>query len=280
MERKGHCNICGKHEELTREHVPPKSAFNRVPIETYNYFTGKTEGNWNEQYHHKGVSHYTLCERCNRKTGRWYGTEFAPWVRQSMICLQRAQNSPFVDCTFQDIYPLRIIKQVICMLFSVNPDGFRNKHEKLVNFVQDKYSRLDSGVRIFVFLTVEGHRSGGGWFVGPADPISTGDINLIENYIEKVRAQIESGLTPSEIAHPPLGYIVTFDAAPLDSRLVEISHFGRQYGYKEKAPTLELTLPILPIVSPYPGDYRGGGQILRDVLREQLEMLKRRYHNT
>ena len=274
MRPKGYCNICGKHKELTEEHVPPKNAFNQVPIETYNYFTGKTEGNWNEQYHPKGVSHYTICERCNEKTGSWYGTEFVSWVRQSMIYLQDAQNRSFVNCTFQDIYPLRIIKQIICMLFSVNPNGFSNKHGKLVNFVQDKDSRLDSNVQIFVFLTVEGHRSAGGWFVGSADPFSTGDLDLIEDYIEKVRTQIESGLTPSEIAHPPLGYVVTFNPTVLDSRLVEISDFGRQYGYKEKVRTLELTLPILPIVSPYPGDYRGGRQILRDALKEQLEMLK------
>ncbi len=77
---KGECRICGSVDTLSFEHTPPKSAFNnrRVIVAKFEdiiklgpdeTIRGKIE--------QKGISAYSLCEKCNNNTGAWYGNRFA-----------------------------------------------------------------------------------------------------------------------------------------------------------------------------------------------------------
>jgi hypothetical protein len=67
----------------------------------------------------------------------------------------------------------------------------------------------------------------------------------------------------SEITFPPFGYVLTLDSAPLDRRLLEITHFSR-YRYDEFR-VLELRPPVLDTPTSFPGDYR-----TPQVFREQV----------
>jgi hypothetical protein len=64
----------------------------------------------------------------------------------------------------------------------------------------------------------------------------------------------------SEISFPPFGYILTEDSPPPDRRLVDISFFA-QYGYNDWV-DISLRLPVLPIYSWLPGDFRSRDEVL------------------
>lgn len=66
----------------------------------------------------------------------------------------------------------------------------------------------------------------------------------------------------SEIAFPPVGYLMTIDSEPPDERLTEITHFLR-YGFNEFN-TVFLNMIKLPIEYYLPGDYRSIDEMTRD----------------
>ena len=158
----GTCHLCGSYGKLSFEHLPPKKAFNNCRVEHYNYFMGITQGNYNNQISQKGLGGYTLCERCNNNTGSWYGGAFIEWARQSMNILEYTENQPSLYYRFR-IFPVRVIKQIACMMFSVNTDEFRCYHQDLVKFVLNKEEyNLKPNIKFFAFYNAEGFRMSGG----------------------------------------------------------------------------------------------------------------------
>ena len=53
----GHCALCGKCGELTFEHIPPKSAFNKTPVKPVTV---------ESQYSALGFKQYALCSLAER----------------------------------------------------------------------------------------------------------------------------------------------------------------------------------------------------------------------
>ena len=120
----GKCHICGKQGKLSFEHVPPRAAFNNCPAvykelvevinkDPGNYFDEK--GNTSQ----RGFGAYTLCEKCNNDTGSWYGDAFVGWAHQGMEIFTYTQGFPSLYYAFR-IYPLQLIKQIVCMFFSIS----------------------------------------------------------------------------------------------------------------------------------------------------------------
>lgn len=262
--RFGICHLCGNNGELSFEHIPPKKAFNNCPVSFYNYFMGKTEGGYNTQHSQKGLGEYTLCGNCNNNTGGWYGTAFINWAKQSMDILQYTQNRPSLFYRFR-IYPLRVIKQIATIMFSVNDNQFSKDHQELVKFVLNKdQHHLNPDTKFYAFYNAGGFRMSAGM-----GKMKTNDFSF-ESLVEKtntIRTQIETHRIFSEFAFPPLGYVLAFDREIPDDRLIDISYFA-SYRYSDKD-TIELRLPVLPVDSPYPTDYR---------TREQMEHDKAQKH--
>jgi hypothetical protein len=71
----------------------------------------------------------------------------------------------------------------------------------------------------------------------------------------------------SEIAFPPMGYVMAFDSEPADNRLVDISFFAK-YHYTDWK-HISLRLPVLSVYTYFPGDYRNREQVLREVEANQ-----------
>ena len=242
----GTCYICGQYGPLSFEHVPPRAAFNNRPVIVLSWdkslslgpdevARGKTQ--------QRGMGGYTLCARCNNCTGDWYASNFVDWCYQGMEILGLAKGRPTLIYPHY-IAPLRVLKQIVTMFFSVNGDRFRSVNEELVRFVLNREARyLSPTYRFFVYYNVVGRpRTFGG--TGVLD-ITTGKTIVM-----------------SEITYPPFGYVMTQDSEPPDERLVEITHFAR-YGYNTFA-TLQAQLPILPTYVSVPGDYREKDQIYRE----------------
>ena len=66
----------------------------------------------------------------------------------------------------------------------------------------------------------------------------------------------------SEIAFPPFGLIMSFDAYPVDDKLCNLTYFN-QYGISSWGIEY-LKLPVLPVVSFFPGDFRSVEEIKKD----------------
>jgi hypothetical protein len=250
MERKtapiGTCKICGSYGKLSFEHVPPSSAFNENKIrvgsldKNLNYletlkFYGKIE--------QRGAGYYSLCEKCNNSTGRWYVPYFAEFAFQGAALLKKSGYHPTLLYCYH-FFPLRVIKQIITMFFSVNSEGFRMVYPDLVKFIlnpTEKY--LDPRYKIYIYYNYEGLNRFLGFQVHGT--FTTGDMRKI-----------------SEISFPPFGYVITFDSEPIDE-LYCINHFAN-YSYSEILVDY-IKLPVLPTNSLFALDYRSKTQINKEM---------------
>lgn len=254
----GYCRICGDYGKLSFEHVPPRSAFNRFPVVAakLDKIIGLGPDDTVEgRISQKGRGDYTLCPKCNNNTGRWYARDFTEWCYQAMDILQQAHGKPSLIYVHY-LFPLRIIKQVVTMFFSLNHSGFRKTYPDLEAFVLNRKRRhLDPRVRIYVYYNVEGHlRSSGLVYRGSFNPLNR---------------EGKSPLLYSETNFPPFGFVMTYDSEPPDPRLVDITHFA-DYDY-DQFKVMSVSLPVLPTHLWIPGDYR-----TKDEIREHYRRNLRR----
>lgn len=190
---------------------------------------------------------YTLCEPCNNSTGRWYGANYAAWVYQAAAYVSRASGELTLSYPYH-LLPLRVIKQIVCMFFSVNAPNFREVHPELVRFVLNKeIRRLPEGIRIYAgYLVSDRSRAAG----------VTGSLQLDE------RTGVPRVRTYSEVSFPPFSYILSINSPPPEHAMSDISFFA-EYGYDDFA-TLQLSMPVLSIYTPFPGDFRNREAVLRE----------------
>ena len=252
MPRKsGKCHLCGMSGELSFEHVPPRKAFNERPVVKAQFEDIIGLGP-DEQIRgtiqQRGAGGYTLCPKCNNDTGRWYGVSFIDWCYQGFEILEKTNGKPTL-IYLNYLFPLRIIKQIITMFFSVNGSEFGDANPELVKFVlnREQYN-LSPKYRFFVYYNTSGRFR----FVGASAKV---DIHTREI------------ITLSEINFPPYGYAMTFGSAPPESRLFEITYFSK-YRYKDHV-VKAMKLPVLPTHMWFPGDYR-----TKEEIEKQAKSLK------
>lgn len=241
----GPCHICGHTRDLSFEHVPPRAAFNNRPLRVLRGLEihAAEHDPARGEVQQRGSGAYTLCERCNNDTGSWYGAAYADWACHGLAFLPHALSAPSLYLTYR-IFPLRVLKQVICMFFSVNAPGFRSDHPYLERFVLNRrLTGLPPEVQIFCFLA-PGPKSRQIGISGSTN-INTGAVTIL-----------------SELAFPPHGYVLCLGSAPPDDRLVDITFFATSAIDDRRE--LHLRLPALPVNTAFPGDYRSNDEVLRD----------------
>lgn len=248
----GTCRICGSHSKLSFEHVPPKAAFNDKAVtlatiedlERVDFDFERAGG----RIQQRGRGAYTLCEKCNSDTGHWYGAAFVEWAAQALRILDFRLDSPQIQVPFF-IFPLRVIKQVLCM-FASQADGLAyQSHPLLQRFLLDpQSSEFDPDIRVFMYLNI-------GRLFRSLGITAVGDF------------EFHTTSLLSETSFPPFGYVLTIRSPPPDKRLVEITHFTR-YKYGEWK-DIWLRIPFLPVNTWIPGDYRTLDEVRRDVARNR-----------
>jgi hypothetical protein len=239
----GECCICGNVGKLTFEHVPPAAAFNDRRV-----FQAKMEellgGKWTPgepikhgKYFQRGAGRYSLCAKCNNDTGAWYGTAYVDFARQAMILLHRSNGTMSLAYPY-GIFPLRVLKQIVVMFFSACGSSLRKAHPGLVQFVLDRERRLlPEGIYIWAYL----HH--------PKESTSARQSGIT--------GLMTLGRDPqifAEIAFPPFGLILGFKDKPVRDDLCNLNQFALS-----KINTWDvvwLKLPVLPVVSFFPGDFR------------------------
>jgi hypothetical protein len=261
----GKCKLCGFEGKLSYEHVPPSSAYNNSDY----YYSKLSELmeveldddlNYPEEFRRKrikkgqgGFGYYSLCERCNNNTGSWYGWDYILWVYQSMGILLKANHRPTLYYPTQ-FYPLRVIKQVLCMFFSINHLGFNDSEPELVSFILNRERRyLNPKYKIFCYYNIDGE----------SRYLPTTVLGNFKTHVN---------ITLSEFTFPPFGFVLTLNSPSPDSRLADISHFSN-YGYDEQNQYFQ-SFKVLPTYIGYiPGDYRTKKQIINEA--HQAKKLKK-----
>jgi len=252
----GVCHICGSSGKLSFEHVPPRAAFNDHPVlvaADIKDIIGKLDCDFKDIKtitHQRGAGAFTLCEKCNNNTGKWYGKSFADWAFQAFKILEYTKGEPSLYYQFR-IFPLRVVKQIICMFFSANGPKFREAHPDLIKFVlnkEDKYIKPEINIYTYYNLGGISRQSG-----------IAGLLNLNKS----------SRHIFSEIPFFPLGYVMTIESEVPDNRPVDISFFAN-YAYNDFK-KFSIRLPVLPVYTYFPGDYRTREDVLKDVAKNVHE---------
>lgn len=145
----GKCALCGEECNLTFEHIPPQSAFNKHrvrPVLVSDILKDEDRLSWDVEGLHyqdmqKGFGYYSLCQTCNNNTGTWYGDAYSDFVHASSEFVRHCPVNPSRKgiVKFMQVYPLRIIKQVVSMFCSINYSN--SSMDGLRSFVLDKNSR-------------------------------------------------------------------------------------------------------------------------------------------
>jgi hypothetical protein len=237
----GTCRLCLVDGKLTYEHVPPDGAGNNQKTITSRFEEWFSPTKWTGKgpQEQRGAGAHTLCGDCNsRVTGAWYVPEYIRWARAGLSLIQDIPAGCKVATIEMDgTYPLRFVKQVIAMFFSVNSLEFSRKNRDLATFVLDRdRSGLPSGYDVHLAL-VRGRRARS---IGVAGIISNG-----QNYLV------------TEVAFPPFGLWMTIGTPSND--MGRITTFG-SCEYDEQR-SVKLDVLVGEVFSPYPCDYRSEADI-------------------
>lgn len=243
---RGVCRLCGVDGPLSFEHVPPQKAFNDRPARVLrgDAVVNVDPDDLRGRIEQGGAGEFTLCGPCNNDTGHRYAPAFIGWAYQAMWILRATRGLASLNYVYH-IFPLRVLKQVACMFFSVNGPDFHKAHPKLQKFVLDpSASGLVPALRIYAFLNgSERTRQTG---VAVRGRFDTGRIEII-----------------SEIASSPIGFVMAFGDSPApDGRLIDITFMAKCHYNDWKH--VALALPVLSVYTGVPVDYRD-----RDTARRQ-----------
>jgi hypothetical protein len=276
--RYGRCRICARFRQLTREHVPPASAFNdRGYLQHYIDEVRKSELlQWQtKEVNANGIYVFSLCEECNNKTGQRYGSAYLEFVTAFCSVAQpnNANISPSVNVS---IFPARVLKQAVSMILSTsnaesfrgyepfcNPlaeadarrhfastfaqtpdlDRLRTVYDELGAFVRRRDSKgLPLSVRLYAYVVAN---EGAGVRTGI---FATGRISRKSHFWGVV------------VGLWPIHWVLILDGEP-DEELLDVTHWAN-FSFKDRI-TETLKIPCHWAVGKYPLDFRSPEEIVK-----------------
>lgn len=159
-ENRQFCHVCLEPGPLTREHVPPRKAFN------------STDRLWDHLVIEGSTSHprkvrirggfvvATLCGKCNQERCSRYAKAYVKFVHQ-LVAAPRLFGP---DDEARQIHirqdTLLLAKEITTMILAVESIGFARHNHQLRQFVLDEKCLVHPGFRILAFL-VPNHESAG-----------------------------------------------------------------------------------------------------------------------
>lgn len=248
----GICAICRKQfNDLTFEHIPPRSAFNASPAKpvTGERFLENDRMPWDTtglpyKNQQQGMGTYSLCQTCNNNTGSWYGEDYQMVARVIHSILCEPMDAKYQAFGIRGIHPLRFIKQVLSMFCSIN--NFEDERINIIRkFVSEKYATglNKSKYKICMYLT-------------KSNIIKYAPLSAV---LRMGKTKFES-IALTEITAYPLGFIIYFD--PTDTfhyNGVDITHFADCH-YDDIA-DIEMPLCIYEVNDFLPTFYRSKEEI-------------------
>jgi len=246
------CSICNIYTELTNEHIPPRAAFNKVPalIAKIDKANSIRQVKWKPYRSKKGSSNYTLCYKCNNKTGRWYGDSYVDFVKQCAPYAQWKYGRRTVTLSL-NIFPFRVIKEALTIFCSSCGPGLSQKQNQLKKIILGQKSTGElAPLKIWLYLLAfPGGRSSG--------------IAGIANVKKRTTRVV------AEFSWWPVGWILTFD----DHNIVEgldVSDWLYKYKYRDRK-RMNLYIPCNYAVTAYPLDFRHPKDVMLEAHKSMLE---------
>jgi hypothetical protein len=255
------CRLCGTTDNMTFEHIPPKSAGNRdrVKMLGIDAWLGrdKATGRYGSRGRilQQGAGVKTLCRTCNSRAGKLYVPEMRRWVDFGFRALQN--NREVVDAAdarvdplgiglrIKEVRPGRFVKQMVTMLLAIGPVGLVEGHPDLAAYAREpNRTTFPTGATLYL-----------NFFLGP-----------IARFVGSAAVARDDGTTHvvTELAYSPFAYalvmgehpdtpalphcdITSFATAPIDRR-ANVEMFMRcGYGH-----------------TPLPLDYRSAASVSAD----------------
>jgi hypothetical protein len=245
--RLGKCHLCGKLDRvLTYEHVPAQSSFNSEAVETFgleHWLSRDADGSMKDgELQPRGAGAFTLCDPCNsRLTGSLYVPELKEWTTRGFglfkDVIKAGAGANLVEAVFRQVHPAAFLKQVIAMLASINSADFMDHHPALREFVLNPDALgLPSRYQFYLAVTAPGTtlaRNGG----------------LSARFIEGSW----NAVWVTDLVWPPFAYVMTIDEPAPYLAAGNITDFANRR--RTDKVDVNLTLPILVVDQPYPGEF-------------------------
>jgi hypothetical protein len=265
---KGICRLCGKGGTLTKEHVPPKAAFNADTIQRRIIDSKRPEGEilWVSYEDPKGSYTTSLCQKCNNWTGGVYVPEYVEFAKMLAPHARVESVGSSVKGITSPFHPLRVVKQAITMACATseanakpenianvwNPtkdaspprfdlplterERFRSLLDRLRTFVlEPNRIHIPQPARLYLYLVADrvGRQSG---IAAMGDRVSGNLVWLVET------------------AFWPLGWVLVLEGSVQSEPLLDVTGWG-DLEFNEEV-EIKLSLPCNRVAGPYPLDFR------------------------
>lgn len=251
---KDNCSLCGIFCELSFEHIPPKSAFNKttrykiVPYEQVLKQENILEAKFKSKIEQGGVGYYSLCNQCNNFLGLNYVNAYTSYSNSFIEFVRKKQFDNF-QLTMHDFEAAKVLKQIASMFISLNSWKFSESHSELRKYILNPNAQdIPSRYRFFNYLKGDGD-------------IRNTTLSVIGNIHNR------NTIMGSEIAFPPLGHVMTIDFEGKLPYHFEITDF-KKLGVDELI-TTDINIYRLPTHIPLFLDYRSKEQIEKNIKNSQ-----------
>lgn len=234
--QKGICRICKRNTDLSYEHIPPKSAFNKytkfktIPLLEYIKRSEESDFYLKGKTHQGGIGYYCLCRDCNSFLGNNYVPEYH---KMAVICnsiLRTNKNFEKIIFEVKEISPLRFLKQILSMFVCLNDSKFTDQQTDLLKFIKDpKENNLPDNIRVFMYLN------------------NIGEIRNLTNMYSNHYGFV------NEFTFPPFGFVLSLSpefSFPLNE-ITQLKDYDIDYRDSIKFELLKQETHL-----PFPIDYR------------------------
>lgn len=245
MYKEGTCWLCGQFRPLTREHIPPRAAFNDSQVflqsvSERSALVGRIE--WEGKVE-KGVTVRSLCAECNSKCGSMYGADFVQFLRKIASQVEAVPEGQQMLVSGVS-RPLSIVKAVAQSFVSANGPSFVDKNPWLRKFLRNSRNQdWHPDARLYLFATNSrlSRRTGVAAFYTSSSRI----VSVL-----------------AEFTFWPLGSVLSFKELR-DPRLSPI-HQWAKFDYKHGG-LVDLSLTVNPVSTAYAVDFRSADELARDM---------------
>jgi len=254
----GECKLCRESKELTFEHIPPRSAYNKdrkysivksgdLYQNFYKYNSKKLKPK--SRIEQGGIGEHCLCEECNNFLGTNYVREYTHFAKiAKSIIYNNPKDVKCYEFDISDINALKFIKQVISIFICSNDSIFTEIHPELLEFVtKPKSNNLHERYRVYMYLNSEG-------------PNRNGNFSITNTH-GKV----------CDFAYSPFGFVLSIDNPNQIMEVSEITEF-KNYDESIKSTKVRVRLNKYPTFSPFPLDFRDEKSISSDIAKALKHM--------
>jgi hypothetical protein len=244
----GRCWLCGRWAKLTREHIPPHSAFNDRPIlmmaiEENTLKTGRLQ--WAGKVE-EGMIVKSLCGDCNSRGGSKYGTHYADFISRVALIVEKAKDGEHIIISGVK-RPLSILKQSMQSFVSANGPHFVSANPWVRKFIRN--SRNQEWPRdVFAYMFATSSKGGR----------RTGVMSFYDFALRRIE-------TVAEFTFWPIGVVLSF-GQELHGYPVTPIHQWSEFAYTWTG-ELDVDLVVNPSSSAYALDFRTREQICKEGLR-------------